>query len=266
MHLWGEGGGTGWRRLCQHSGPHSAGKPSPGVKAAPGHSSQAEHSSDLPSASGALLRGRTGLGHPGTGSAPEKPPGPGIAGCLPPEPSPTSHCQPLPPALSLTWWRLGRSGSPSWGWEWAFASCFSGIFTVLCWTPATGTQGRCCLLMEPLSWEWGTLGLWPHKSPLGLPCGPLSQWPLGTPLPPVTKAWPSPWRRGSCLCAASPLGTLSPRPTAGHLWCPLVQPPPLPPPWPSLDRGPPLQALLLPAHHHIHPVPVSPPDYSPLFI
>ena len=146
----------GWRWLRWHKGPRSAAKPGPGIEAAPGHDSQAELSSELLSASGASLRGRAGLGHPRAGSAPEKPPEPGTAGHLPPPalPHPPTARLSLPPAPALTWRRLCRRGSPSWGWERAFASCFLGIFGVLCRTPATGTQGRHWLLMEPLSWEW----------------------------------------------------------------------------------------------------------------
>lgn len=66
---------------------------------------------------------------------------------------PVSHHLPLPPDPSLTWWHSCRCRSTSLGLEQVFASCFSGIFGVLRWTSAMATQGRCCLMMEPLSWE-----------------------------------------------------------------------------------------------------------------
>lgn len=48
----------------------------------------------------------------------------------------------------LTWLLFCRLGSPSAGWERAFASSSMGIFGVLCRRPAMGTQGRCCLLLS----------------------------------------------------------------------------------------------------------------------
>ena len=212
---------------------------SPAVQAAPGHESQAQLGSELLSASGASLRARAGLGHPGAGSAPEKPAGPGMAGRLPPQPSPTSRCQPLPPAPSLTWRRLCSSGSPSWGWERAFALCFAGIFGVLCRTPATGTQGRCCLLTEPLSWEWPPQGSGPRRAPtvrtpchngLWARCGPWSQRPGGRRGDAPARLRAAPWGHGSSpnhpKRSAVPSQTASP-----------VQPRTCPPPWQQLPQA-----------------------------
>ena len=215
---------------------------SPAVQAAPGHESQAQLGSELLSASGASLQARAGLGHPGAGSAPEKPAGPGMAGRLPPQPSPTSRCQPLPPAPSLTWRRLCSSGSPSWGWERAFALCFAGIFGVLCRTPATGTQGRCCLLTEPLSWEWPPQGSGPRRAPtvrtpchngLWARCGPWSQRPGGRRGDAPARLRAAPWGHAltgpqqgagqeAPLASSSPAPSVTPVAFAGH--CPTGAP------------------------------------------
>ena len=72
-HLWGGGGGAGWRPLRPHSDPRGAGKPGPGFKAAPGHYSQGELGSALLSASGPWLRGCAGHDPPTAGPAPHRP-------------------------------------------------------------------------------------------------------------------------------------------------------------------------------------------------
>lgn len=69
-----------------------------------------------------------------------------------------SHHQPHPPAPSLNWCLFCSLNNLSVGWEWAFTSSSIGIFSILCQRPAMGTQGRCCLLRELLSWEWASQG------------------------------------------------------------------------------------------------------------
>ena len=70
-----------------------------------------------------------------------------------------SHQRPLPPAPSLTWLLFRRLSSPLLGWEWAFASLSMGVLGIVAADlPRAGTQGRCCLLREVLSWEWVSPG------------------------------------------------------------------------------------------------------------
>lgn len=200
----GEGGGAGWRRLCRHSGPRSTGKPGLGFKAAPGYSSQAELSSALLSASGALLRGRVGRERPGACPAPEKPLGRGMAvpgpatlraGCLAPgcprvPPPPASPASPIPHLAVLL-----QAPQPLVG---LGASVRLVLLGHLRGRLLDACHGHPAELLPPGGAALlgvGTLGPWPHKSLHGCRADPLSQWPLGTMPPLVTKAWRSPWRR-----------------------------------------------------------------------
>ena len=178
----------GWRRLCQHNGPCGAGKPGPGFKAAPGRYSQAELSSALLSASGALLRGFVGHGRPRAGPAPEKALGCAMAvsgpealraGRLAPGrprvPPPASPSSPVPHLAALLQApqplvRLGAS------------VCL--LLLGHLWGPLLGAcHGHPGEMLPPDGAALlgvGTLGLWPHKSPHGCRAEPSSQWPLGT--------------------------------------------------------------------------------------
>ena len=192
----------GWRRLCRHSGPRSAGEPGSPGSSWPREPGAARFRAALclrgiaagprgprPSRRRLCPREARGAGH----GWPSSPP------ALPHVPLPASPSSPIPHLAALVQQRQPLVGLGV------------GVRPLLLWhlrgpLPDTchGHPGEMLPPDGAALLGVATPGLWPQKSPHR--ADPLSQWPLGTMRALVTKAWRSPWRR-PCPSAGSPLGT-----------------------------------------------------------